>query len=105
MLAPLKTFLPLWKGKGCHERQNKKYEKLHRIIHNIAEAHPHSKTWECHFRPYLSICMNRVLMKMPLRKARPISTAICPLFPGWPPSEAPSALAQYFLAEPFYPAI
>jgi hypothetical protein len=44
MLAPLKTFLPLWKGKGCHERKkNKKYEKLHRIIHNIAEAHPHSK--------------------------------------------------------------
>jgi hypothetical protein len=21
IMAPLKTFLPLWKGKGCHERK------------------------------------------------------------------------------------
>jgi hypothetical protein len=42
-MAPLKTILPLQKGKGCHERKNKKYKKLHQVIHNIAEAHPHSK--------------------------------------------------------------
>jgi hypothetical protein len=38
-MAPLKTFLPLWKGKGCH-RKNK---KITSAKHNIAEAHPHSK--------------------------------------------------------------
>jgi hypothetical protein len=43
VMAPLKTFLPLQKGKGCHVRKNKKYEKLHQVIHNIVEAHPHSK--------------------------------------------------------------
>ena len=87
------------------ELKNKKYEKLHRIIHNIAEAHPHSKTWECHCRPYPSIYMNRVLTKMLLRKVHPILTATCPLFLGWPLSEAPSVLAQYSLTEPFYLAI
>jgi hypothetical protein len=39
-MAPLKTFLPLWKGKGCHR---KKWKRLHQITHNIIEAHPHSK--------------------------------------------------------------
>jgi hypothetical protein len=30
--APLKTFLPLWKGKGCHRKKMKKdYIKLHII--------------------------------------------------------------------------
>jgi hypothetical protein len=29
-MAPLKTFLPLWKGKGCHRKKMKKeYIKLH----------------------------------------------------------------------------
>jgi hypothetical protein len=39
-MAPLKTFLPLWKGKWCHRKNEK---RLHQITHNIAEAHPHSK--------------------------------------------------------------
>jgi hypothetical protein len=39
-MAPLKTFLPLWKGKGCHRKNEK---RLHQITHNIVEAHPHSK--------------------------------------------------------------
>jgi hypothetical protein len=31
-MAPLKTFLPLWKGKGCHSKKMKKdYIKLHII--------------------------------------------------------------------------
>jgi hypothetical protein len=34
---------PIGKEKGAMKEKNKKYEKLHRIIHNIAEAHPHSK--------------------------------------------------------------
>jgi adenine-specific DNA glycosylase len=38
-MAPLKTFLPLWKGKGCHG----KIKRLHQSIHNTAEAHPRSK--------------------------------------------------------------
>jgi hypothetical protein len=39
-MAPLKTFLPLLKGKVCHRKNEK---RLHQITHNIAEAHPHSK--------------------------------------------------------------
>jgi hypothetical protein len=39
-MAPLKTFLPLLKGKGCHRKNEK---RLHQITHNIAEAHSHSK--------------------------------------------------------------
>jgi adenine-specific DNA glycosylase len=39
-MAPLKTFLPLWKGKGCHIKKKK---RLHQARHNIAKAHPHSK--------------------------------------------------------------
>jgi hypothetical protein len=39
-MAPLKTFLPLLKGKGCHRKNEK---RLHQITHNIAEAHLHSK--------------------------------------------------------------
>jgi hypothetical protein len=27
-MAPLKTFLPLWKGKGCHRKNKKDYIKL-----------------------------------------------------------------------------
>jgi hypothetical protein len=49
-MAPLKTFLPLWKGKWCHRKNEK---RLHPITHNIAEAHPHSKIWLCRCRPYL----------------------------------------------------
>jgi hypothetical protein len=30
-MAPLKTFLPLWKGKGCHRKNEKNYIKLHII--------------------------------------------------------------------------
>jgi hypothetical protein len=30
-MAPLKTFLPLWKGKGCHRKNEKDYIKLHII--------------------------------------------------------------------------
>jgi hypothetical protein len=40
-MAPLKTFLPLLKGKWCHRKKNEK--RLHQITHNIAEAHLHSK--------------------------------------------------------------
>jgi hypothetical protein len=40
-MAPLKTFLPLWKVKGCHSKKNEK--RLHQITHNIVEAHPRSK--------------------------------------------------------------
>jgi hypothetical protein len=29
--GPLKTFLPLWKGKGCHRKNEKDYIKLHII--------------------------------------------------------------------------
>jgi hypothetical protein len=39
VVAPLKTFLPLWKGKGCHKKEQK---KLQQAKHNIADAHPHS---------------------------------------------------------------
>jgi hypothetical protein len=39
-MAPLKTFLPLLNGKGCHRKKEK---RLHQITHNIVEAHPHSK--------------------------------------------------------------
>jgi hypothetical protein len=39
-MAPLKTFLPLLKGKGAVEKNEK---RLHQITHNIAEAHPHSE--------------------------------------------------------------
>jgi hypothetical protein len=32
VMAPLKTFLPLWKGKGCHREEMKEdYIKLHII--------------------------------------------------------------------------
>jgi hypothetical protein len=27
-MAPLKTFLPLWKGKGCHRKNEKDYINL-----------------------------------------------------------------------------
>jgi hypothetical protein len=27
-MVPLKTFLPLWKGKGCHRKNKKDYIKL-----------------------------------------------------------------------------
>jgi hypothetical protein len=56
-MAPLKTFLPLLKGKGCHRKNEK---RLHQITHNIAKARPHSKIWICRCRPYPSICKNRV---------------------------------------------
>jgi hypothetical protein len=46
--GPIKNLSPPFgKEKGAMKekiKKNKKYEKLHRIIHNIAEAHPHSKT-------------------------------------------------------------
>jgi hypothetical protein len=38
--GPIKNLSPLWKGKGCHRKNEK---RLHQITHNIAEAHPHSK--------------------------------------------------------------
>jgi hypothetical protein len=34
-MAPLKTFLPLWKGKGCH-RKNKKNKKDYIKLHIIS---------------------------------------------------------------------
>jgi hypothetical protein len=79
-MAPLKTFLPLWKGKGCH-RKNKKI--LHQITHNIAEAHPHSKIWVCRCRPYPSICKNRASTKIPPEKVLPTSAVIFPLCLDW----------------------
>ena len=39
-MAPLKTFLPLLKGKGCHRKNEK---RLHQITHNIVEDRLHSK--------------------------------------------------------------
>jgi hypothetical protein len=30
-MAPLKTFLPLWKGKGCHGKNEKDYMNLYII--------------------------------------------------------------------------
>jgi hypothetical protein len=30
-MAPLKTFLPLWKGKGCHRKNEKDYINLYII--------------------------------------------------------------------------
>jgi hypothetical protein len=59
--GPIKNLSPLLKGKGCHRKKNK---KITSITHNIAEAHPHSKTWVCRCRPYHSICKNRVLTKI-----------------------------------------
>jgi hypothetical protein len=88
--APLKTFLPLWKGKWCHRKNEK---RLHQITHNNTEAHPHSKIWVCRCRPYPSICKNRAWTKIPPKKVLPTSAAICLLCPDWPPSEAPNALA------------
>jgi hypothetical protein len=63
-----KPFSPLeWKrvSKG-------KNKKITSITHNIAEAHPHSKTWVCHCRAYPLVCKNRVLTKIPPRKGLPI---------------------------------
>jgi hypothetical protein len=89
-MAPLKTFLPLWKGKGCHRKNEK---RLHQITHKIAEAHPHSMIWVCRCRPYPSICKNRVLTKIQPEKDLPTSAIIFRLCLGWPLSEAPNALA------------
>jgi hypothetical protein len=102
-MAPLKTFLPLWKGKGCHRKNEK---RLHQITHNIAEAHPHSKVWVCHCRPYPSICKNRASTKIPPEKVLPNSAATCQLCLDWPLSEAPNALLDIFQPNfsvtPFY---
>jgi hypothetical protein len=68
-IAPLKTFLPSWKEKGAIG----KIKKVTSIIHNIVEAHPHSKIWVCRCHPYPSICKNRVLTKILLEKDLPIS--------------------------------
>jgi hypothetical protein len=38
--GPIKNLSPLWKGKGCHRKIEK---RLHESIHNTTEAHPHSK--------------------------------------------------------------
>jgi hypothetical protein len=89
-MAPLKTFLPLLKGKGCHRKNEK---RLHQITHNITEARPHSKIWVCHCCPYSSICKNRVLTKIQLEKDLPTSVVIFPLCLGWPLSKVPDALA------------
>jgi hypothetical protein len=86
----IKNLSPLWKGKGCHRKNEK---RLHQITHNIVEAHPHSKIWVCRCRPYPSICKNRASTKIPPEKVLPTSAAICLLCPDWPLSEAPNALA------------
>jgi hypothetical protein len=36
----IKSLSPLWKGKGCHVKNEK---RLHQSIHNTIEAHPRSK--------------------------------------------------------------
>ena len=82
MMAPLKTFLPLRKGKGCHEKEKKKHKKLHHVIHSIAEAHPHSKTLEFRCHPCPSICTIQALTKILLRMVLPISTVAYPLYLG-----------------------
>jgi hypothetical protein len=67
-MAPLKTFLLLWKGKRCHRKNEKRLhqitrrkneKRLHQITRNIAEAYLHSRIWVCRCRPYPSICKNR----------------------------------------------
>jgi hypothetical protein len=89
-MAPLKTFLPLLKGKWCHRKNEK---RLNQITHNIDEARLHSKIWVCRCRPYPSVYRNRVLMKIQPEKDLPTSIAIFPLCLGWPLSEVPDALA------------
>jgi hypothetical protein len=88
--GPIKNLSPFLKGKGCHI---KKWKKLHQITHSTVEVHPHSKIWVCRCRPYPSICKNWVLTKIQLEKNLPTSVVICPLYLGWPLSEAPDALA------------
>jgi hypothetical protein len=83
------------------KKKNKKHKKLHQVIHNIAEAHRHSKILEFRCRPCPSICTNQALTKIPPRKVLPISTVACLLYLGWLLSEAPNVPAQYFLAGPF----
>jgi hypothetical protein len=67
--GPIKNLSPLLKGKGCHRKKNK---KITSITHNIAEAHPHSKTWVCRCHSYPSAYKNRVLTKILPRKGHPI---------------------------------
>jgi hypothetical protein len=100
-MAPLKTFLPSWKEKGAIEKMKKRW---HHITHSIAEAHPHSKIWVCRFRPYPSIYKNRALTKILPKKDLPTSVATCPVYLGWPLSEAPDALVWCFSIELFYHA-
>jgi hypothetical protein len=91
------------KGKGCHRKNEK---RLHHITHSIAKAHPHSKIWVCHCRPYPSIYKNRVLTKILPQKDHPTLVATCPLCLGWPLSEAPDVgldiFQSNFSVTPFY---
>jgi hypothetical protein len=77
-MAPLKTFLPSWKEKGVVGKN----KKITSITHNIAEAHPHSKTWVCRCRPYPSVCKNRVLTKILPEKDLHTSADASPLYLG-----------------------
>jgi hypothetical protein len=77
--GPIKNLSPLLKEKGCHRKKNK---KITSITHNIAEAHPHFKTWVCLCRPYPSVCKNRVLMKILPEKDLPTSAKASPLYLG-----------------------
>jgi hypothetical protein len=77
--GPIKNLSPLWKGKGCHRKNEK---RLHQITRNIAEALPHSKIWVCRCRPYPSIYKNLASTKISPEKALPISAATCLLCPN-----------------------
>jgi hypothetical protein len=67
--GPIKNLSPLLKGKEYHREKGK---KITLFIHNIIEAHLHSKTWVCCCRPYLSVCKNRVFTKIPPKRGLPI---------------------------------
>jgi hypothetical protein len=70
-----------------------KMKKITSITHSTVEAHPHSKIWVCHCRPYPLICKNRVLTKILPEKDLPTSVVTCPLYLGWLLSESPNDLA------------
>jgi hypothetical protein len=77
-MIPLKTFLPSWKEKGAIGKN----KKITSITHKIAEAHPHSKTWVCRWRPYPSVYKIRVLTKILPEKGLPTSAEVSKLYLG-----------------------
>jgi hypothetical protein len=92
-MAPLKTFLPLLKGKWCHRKNEK---RLHQITHNITKARRIPRSGYvvvAHILQSVRTGSNRVLTKIQPEKVLPTSVVIFPLCLGWPLSEVPDALA------------